>query len=381
MTDLESEIRATLAAAAASVPDESAPSSLTAGPADLRARRGLPPRGLPRGRWLAPAAAAAAAALIAGTVGVVAGRHHAPTPGKATPTTQTTAPMTPVPATFVGATKASIVQLSSATGTVEKVLAKTGTALTDNLAISPDGSAVYAAWRVRQSDVIYRISVATGRVQKVGAGWNPAVSPDGRYLAYVSNGGDPFVFVRDLRSGRISKWSLTSVVPGCAELSSVNWLGDDRRLVIQTAHSGGCPKVDRKGNYSLTPAVDTPLRLVTLDPTAKDARPHAVSIFGLPAAFLDGYHVVSGGTAAPSSLLVSYVGNLYRINLDAPHPAAVAFVRMPQSVVFATDRSGTHLLYVHPFKPNAIYRGTIAGRRLTDVRSLPFAPIFEDVAW
>src|SRR5215470_6657057 len=104
-----------------------------------------------------------------------------------------------------------IEMISPTTGRATKVVARVGTG--NGFALSPDSKNLYVVGPVGAKIEIRRISVATGKVSFVADGAYPAVSPDGRYLAYAT--GDQFsassfssLAVRNLRTGSVRVISL-----------------------------------------------------------------------------------------------------------------------------------------------------------------------------
>src|SRR5215470_4635195 len=73
--------------------------------------------------------------------------------------------------------------ISPKTGRVAKVVAHVGTG--NGFALSPDSKSLYVVGPVGGTIEIRRVSVATGKISFVADGAYPAVSPDGRYLAYA----------------------------------------------------------------------------------------------------------------------------------------------------------------------------------------------------
>ncbi|MGI8867904.1 MAG: TolB family protein [Mycobacteriales bacterium] len=371
MTDLETEIRATLAAAAAAVPEEAAPAHLLT-PTRVPAR---PVSKWRRNRWLAPALAAVVAVLlIGGIAGVVATGHHSSPRRAATPP--------PAPSSFVGVVatgpaRDTISVISSATAAVRKVLVKTGADFTNNgLAVSPDGAYVYATWITRPSVVIKQISVATGRVRTIADGSEPAVSPDGRFLAYIGDGEATVVLVRDLRTGTTRSWSLSGVAPGCANIRSVVWLGDGSRVVIRPED---CP-VRTSGSADQTSSSTLPA-LVVVDPSAPGSRPRGIAL-PVPK-YVNGVH--SAGSAAPDSVLVDVLTRtgetIYRVRLVDNHATVTDQAGLNHSLLMAVDHSGRHLLYLMSNPRTHVRIATLADGRITGVRRLAAAPSLAAAAW
>lgn len=140
------------------------------------------------------------------------------------------------------------------------------------LSVSPDGSTVWFANAEASSaatcpapspnsiDTVESIDIRTGKVRMLGPGQQPAVSPDGRFLAYVRPPlGVCFpenfsvLVVRDLRTGHDQRWSLT----GDSEITNPRWLSDSRHLVV-TRDSSDSLLMDTHDPDGLAHAVKQP---------------------------------------------------------------------------------------------------------------------------
>lgn len=115
------------------------------------------------------------------------------------------------------------------------------------LSVSPDGSTVWFASAEASSAArcpapapnsvatVDSINLRTREVRVLGPGQQPAVSPNGRFLAYVrpplgvcSSENLNVLVVRDLQTGHDQTWS----VSGTAAVSKPRWLSDSRHLVV-----------------------------------------------------------------------------------------------------------------------------------------------------
>jgi hypothetical protein len=84
--------------------------------------------------------------------------------------------------------------------------------LGDDVALTPDHGAVYFVATPAEGDhagqvSIFRVAAAGGEEEPVwvAAGTNPALSPDGKYLAYVSNASE--VVLREIETGDDRLWA------------------------------------------------------------------------------------------------------------------------------------------------------------------------------
>lgn len=109
------------------------------------------------------------------------------------------------------------------------------------LAVTPDGTAAFvtAAPVDRGWDsLLYRVSLADGSAQQVADGWDPAVSPDGRTLAFVGpQPGDESetlfaVHLLDLATGAV-RYLTGEQYCGCELLpGEPTWSPDGRQLAV-----------------------------------------------------------------------------------------------------------------------------------------------------
>ncbi|MGO9559419.1 MAG: hypothetical protein ACLPQS_04660 [Acidimicrobiales bacterium] len=200
----------------------------------------------PRGRTIALGAAAAITVIAALAVGLPLSQR---TPGRPSATTQPLRPafvVQPIrpgdessPADFAMIeANGSLDMFSPLTdGVVKRVLSSIPRLTNNGLALSPNGSDVYLTLLPMHSPGsldIERVSVVTGRMTFVADGSRPALSPTGRYLAYVTGRVGRDVVVEDLADHRRRVFDLSKLMGAGATLSdgtSLVWLGDGSTLV------------------------------------------------------------------------------------------------------------------------------------------------------
>ena len=130
--------------------------------------------------------------------------------------------------------------LSSGTGRVIRTLA-TDVALyrgLPTLAVSAAGVVFFDDAR-RGSEWVRSVRLAGGPVTTIAAGTSPAISPDGRLLAFVTGTGQACsrpcpakpesIAVRDLAAGTQKTWAFTSTLP---DISSLSWSPGGRYLAF-----------------------------------------------------------------------------------------------------------------------------------------------------
>jgi hypothetical protein len=118
--------------------------------------------------------------------------------------------------------------LSARTGRLVRTLA-TNVGLYQGLptiAVSRDGIVYFDTAHNRRQWVM-SVPITGGRPTTVSAGYSPAISPDGRQLAYVAwtdcvlpcVSSPEAIVVRDLITGQQHSWSFTSILPAITSMS------------------------------------------------------------------------------------------------------------------------------------------------------------------
>jgi WD40 repeat protein len=243
----EQQLRAAMEEEAAKV--SAAPDAL----ARLRAAIAEADRVQRRRRFFATTALLAAAlVVVVGAAAVVLDRDDKPrrvttvgpnpssTEVPTTVTTPTTAkPSIVLPPTVVAySSQGRIVELSSATGKALRTLATTrirkdSVAPAGSLAASPDGKTVYYDTDTDTDTELWQVPRAGGTPVRIGVGRIPAVSPDGKTLAYSRPDGSGAwsLVLRDVATG-------TERVLGRKDgyspnvFFSLSWSPDNRHLLV-----------------------------------------------------------------------------------------------------------------------------------------------------
>ena len=128
--------------------------------------------------------------------------------------------------------------MSARTGRLIRTLA-TNVALYRGLptvTVARDGVVYFDTSRNRTQWVM-SVPLTGGRPTTVAAGYSPAISPNGRLLAYVAwtdcllpcVSAPEAIVVRDLLTGRQRSWSFTSTLP---DIGSLSWAPDSRHLAF-----------------------------------------------------------------------------------------------------------------------------------------------------
>lgn len=144
-----------------------------------------------------------------------------------------------VPATFLAVRDGTrLVVADTATGKDQRVLFDLGPQEDDGdappqgidgLALSSDGSTAYFSVGPEPApSTLYRVALAGGPAERIGWGWRPRVSPDGRKLAYIAL---QTVVVQDLATGTARHLDVPEDDP--SEPLELAWAPDSRHLVLQ----------------------------------------------------------------------------------------------------------------------------------------------------
>src|SRR5579884_3231924 len=126
------------------------------------------------------------------------------------------------------------------TGAVTDSLGSLGTRWTNNgFAFSPNGRYVYFTLIPKSSPwsslLLEQLSVSTQIRQLIGFGEEPAVSPDGRLLAYAEGeNASAGLVVRNLASGQSRSLNVARALGGRTDMlqASLAWFGDGSRLAV-----------------------------------------------------------------------------------------------------------------------------------------------------
>jgi len=339
-------------------------------PAGPRTGRAAALRDWPRRTpWLAPAAMIAAVAVLGGLGLAGCGQRtgHGAAARAADP------PLVAVAGS--SAHNSSVIELvSPTTGRVAKVVARVPTG--NGFALSPDSKYLYVVGPVGNVIEIRRISIATGKLTFVADGAYPAVSPDGRYLAYATGHGFTSVAVRDLRTGRTRVIDLRSQLGSGGTLlnqGAITWLGDSDEVVVlpgvpaaftATARTGRA-RAERKG-VGQTPPGRQPFIIVKVRPDRLAARRIVV-----PDPYQAPLQVISGDLSQRRAFLIAKMGfgapgTITRVRLRAGGYRARVIAKLPQGVLpVVIAPRGDFVLYLAGHSPPVLWAAAIGDGRLT----------------
>jgi hypothetical protein len=345
-------------------------------------------------RWLVPLAAMAAVVVVIGGVALAAGRVPSgaaraagprPGPARGLPSGHAADP----PA-FAGnvqsraGTRQWIKLFSPVTGRIVHQVAAFGDTLTGNgMALSPDSRFIYATLSRPGPISIHRISVATGRRAFIADGAQPAISPDGRYLAYATGRHFNSLAIRDLRAGTTRTVDLARVIGADSELlnGQITWLGSGAQIVVMPAgFSFTSSRVqpssrNRSSRAAARASCDqqrAPNRLCLVLVSLTGRLPQATRIF-VPGSW--SMPLISGDANVSHTLLLAGTSaGQQRIGVATVSAARVTMRLMigmpPRSLPLAFAPAGDRILYLQSRGPPSLWIATISDRGLADIRRL-----------
>jgi hypothetical protein len=319
----------------------------------------------------AGAGLAAVAAIVVGAAALQGLAFEDRTGGDPT-VTPTPASVAAWPKTFVGLRGGEIVLVDVATGDVVRVLVdrptlggpseEVGTA---DLELSRDGSTVYFV-PFGKPERIMSVPTAGGTPTPVAEGRKPAISSDGRFLAYVTCGGElgicgEGVSVLDLREGSERHWTVGFSDQWAGQLT---WIPES----TQPAFSMFYPGDSNPTLHVVDTADDTRVELKDVAEVGPNRTGAAWTVIG--------YHTPTAGLVVRHFCCSSYA-------TDEVEERSIISVQ-PKSHVVTTlfdgdwidielDATGRHFLLLEP--GGIVYRLDDSGERM------PIADGFEDVDW
>jgi hypothetical protein len=340
-------------------------------PADLRPLREPPAPGRPgRARWLAPVAAMAAVGAVAAALALARGEGPAQIVGKTWHPLASDPPLIAVAGGPRWGSASAIRMISARTGRVVRVLIPVPAQA--RIAQAPDGAAVYVAGWAHGRNGIVRFSTVTGTSSFVVRGAFPAVSPDGRYLAYTPGGGVGTLAVRDLRTGATKTIDLSGLEGPAVHwmtLGAVTWLGDGTQVLVEPEPSAelvlGSPPAGVWPRRPMCGVQDSPRGMCLI---VVHVGPHALSAHRiyLPRRLYYLSTVISGDLSQRSSFFVARTGltsasMVYEVTLRGQgavwHLAARLPPRaMPEAIAPLGDRI---LYYPERARPPALWVATL----------------------
>ena len=347
--------------------------------ASLRPRREAVARdSRARTPWLAPAAMVAVTALLAGPGLAGCGQRAGPALRGGTQPDRSAAAADPPLVAVAGSSEhgssSRIELISPRSGRVAKVVARVATG--NGFALSPDSRDLYVVGPAGHAIEIRHISVATGKVNFVADGAYPAVSPDGRQLAYATGLRFSKVAVRDLRTGRTRVIDLRSLLRNDGNLlnqGGISWLGDGDEVIAvpglaaSAAAAGVTARAGAgKAGGDQAPPGRQDLIVIKIRPGGLAARRIVV-----PDPYQEPFGVFSGDLSQRRALLIARMGfgaagTITRVSLHGGGYAARVIARLPRGVMpVVIAPRGDGVLYLVGQTPPVLWAAAITNGRLT----------------
>jgi hypothetical protein len=275
---------------------------------------------------------------------------------------------------------------SAATGRVLKRIATFGESFTNNgLAVSPDRSEVYVTLIGRRHLRIERVAVADGRRTFVAAGEEPALSPNGRRLAYVAARPhrSQTLAVRDLRSGRTRTVDVGRLMDRSVDLfnGTVTWLRGGSDVVAIPGEIPIAAGGARPATGAADPTCASATCLIVVHTTGRRLRAHRVVLSREPNATMrfagDGAHrgslLLADSSAGPTTV--------DRVSLHGTRADVVRLLSLDITLPVAFSPSGARLLYLVGHSPPALWVARIGRGHLVHPHRLLRDARLGGVAW
>ena len=153
--------------------------------------------------------------------------------------TTTSAPAPPLPGRVVAVAGTRLVVLDAATGEVQRVLYERDpwfdSDTLNGIAVGSDGTVWFSdGGSEAVPPSLYRVSADRGAPEVVAAGAAPAISPDGRRLAYtVYDGDDPVIEILDLATGETHRIQGANPEPQPGYVTALSWSPDGTHLAFE----------------------------------------------------------------------------------------------------------------------------------------------------
>jgi hypothetical protein len=313
----------------------------------------------------------------------VVGRHAATGPRRST-------------SEFVYATESrhgitTRIELRSArNGALLETLAILGSRFTNNgMSLPPDRDAVYLTLIGHHALLIDRLGIVTRKQRDIADGEEPAVSPNGRMLAFLSGRfGSESLVMRDLATRRTTTLDLRPVLGASRRIAQgpFAWTGDSSQIALLTVSArepGHVGSAAVAKSYRLDPASRSVASLIVVHVSPRGkllARrvPLVVHIGVVDAVFQD-------GTARDSIILTTALARgsaLYRIRLSATKTKVSDRVPLPTNTLpEAISPTGREMLYLRTSQSPGLFKARIAPNRLGAAHLLLAHTRFVSVAW
>ncbi len=280
----------------------------------------------------------------------------------------------------------ALVLRSATTGRVLRTLGTFGLNFTNNgLALSPDGRDVYFTLIGNNRSpnlLLERIRVNDRKRTKIGPGEEPAISPDGRLLAYTTDARHAqAIVVRDLATGVTRRINVSRLLgmSGDLLLASLAWSSDSGSVIVLP----GSVAIPANGNAARHPAqtrTTANLLLVKVGAGRQPLAARRVAITGL-----SGYPDAITPSSSPGIVLATaLVGSnavLDQIRFSGPVPQARRILSIPSGLVLGLDATGQRIFYLRGHSPPALWTASITSGKLADQKRLLRSSPVQALAW
>ncbi len=271
---------------------------------------------------------------------------------------------------------------SSATGALVRDLGSVGSAwANDGLAITPDGRYVYLTVFAGQALQLERVDIRTDRRSIVAAGGAPALSFDGRKLAFAAGDRSSTVLaVRRLASRRERRIDLGRLLGRSYDLSgsSIVWTRGGSAIYVLASSVVHHGRLDRIANHesnasnasSCTHAIADSC-LIEISWT-RSGRWRAARV-ALPSNDWIGAGLALDDRRAEAVFLERLTpsgSELDELDVAQRRAHAAHVVSLPHALVVAVDPSGTRVMYVDDSRKPALWSAGISGGRPVQKREL-----------
>jgi hypothetical protein len=283
---------------------------------------------------------------------------------------------------------------SGQTGALLKTVGALGSSWTNNgFAFSPAARSVYLTLIGHTTLEIERISTDTGARSIIADGEQPAVSFDGRELAFAEGGWASTVLaVRDFASGRERRLDLAALLGRSYELmnNSIAWTRDGSAVIVLAAHVAIADASPARAAALTTVGSQTrscsatPALLCLIEIPAAPGRPLRAERLAPMGTSRGVETVTSDGLQPRGALLVSALGfgsAVDRIVLNGPTPRVPRILSLPKALLVGVDPSGSRVLYLTEGSKPALWRAQIRAGRLTQARQLIPDVWLEAASW
>jgi hypothetical protein len=247
----------------------------------------------------------------------------------------------------------------------------------NGLALSPDGREVYVVVREPGYLAIERLSVADGTETFVADGEQPAISPNGRLLAFgtgATASGGQILAVRNLTSGKEQSIDLGRLLGRRTNLlnGSITWLGNGSKIVVLPGGlgsdlMGGATPRALPGSCSAVSAGHTCFIVVSIR-TGHPLTAKRVIIGGL------GQGIPLIGASGSSDIVtiasVDHRSGIYTANLTNGARRFTRRFSLQTVLPLAFRARGTEFFYLTGHGPIALWLASITSDGLKDAKEL-----------